>query len=516
MLGSSGLPEGDVRMRAVVAVLLAVCSTWLFDQPAFAEKRVALVMGNSAYRNVGRLANPVNDSEAMSAIFRKAGFDVVDLKRDLSVSEMRRALRDFSDSVRDADIAIVYYAGHGIEINGSNYLIPVDAALESDIDVFDEAIPLDRILTVIEPARQLRLVILDACRDNPFNKSMKRTIGSRAVGRGLAKVEPESPNTMIAFAAKAGSTASDGDSTNSPFTTALVKFLPRPGLDLRKAFGYARDDVLKATNNRQEPFIYGSLGGDDVALVPATDKAAADTATKTLDDATLELAFWESIKNDKNPQLFQAYLNRYPKGVFADIAKINLQQQKTAALNSAGIDQPDDKVELKDPALLREVRERLYELNFDPGPFDGPTGPAAHDAVREFEQTNKLASTGEVTQGLLRRLRDISGLKPWGAIVYSKASNKWGMSWALDTRKAAVASARTSCGDAASCPIEISFFGTECGVFAYSESSWAIVARADMQKAKENALSDCRKKGKACRVIASVCADGAQRASGAE
>src|ERR1700733_13819810 len=113
MLGSSGLPEGDVRMGAVGAVLLAGCSTWLFDQPAVAGKRVALVMGNSAYRNVGRLANPANDSEAMSAIFRKAGFDVVDLKRDLSVSEMRRALRDFSDSVRDADIAIVYYAGHG-------------------------------------------------------------------------------------------------------------------------------------------------------------------------------------------------------------------------------------------------------------------------------------------------------------------------------------------------------------------------------------------------------------------
>src|SRR5580700_3361592 len=358
-------------MRAAMAILLAVCSTWLFTQPASAEKRVALVMGNSAYQNVTRLANPTNDSEAMSAIFRKAGFDVVELKRDLSINEMRRALRDFADTVLHADVAIVYFAGHGVEIEGNNYLIPVDAVLERDIDAFDEAIPLDRILTVIEPAKQLRLVILDACRDNPFNKTMRRTIGSRAIGRGLAKVEPESPNTLIAFAAKAGSTASDGEDSNSPFTAALVKFLPRPGLDLRKAFGYARDDVLKATNNKQEPFIYGSLGGDDVALVPATDKAAADTTTKPLDDATLELAFWESIKNDRNPQLFQAYLNRYPKGVFADIAKINLQQQKTAALNLASIDQPDDKVELKDPALLREVRERLYELNFDPGPFDG-------------------------------------------------------------------------------------------------------------------------------------------------
>jgi Caspase domain/Domain of unknown function (DUF4189)/Putative peptidoglycan binding domain len=501
-------------MRAVGAIVLAIWSTWLFSQPAFAEKRVALVMGNSAYQNVNRLANPANDSGAISATFKSAGFDVVELKRDLNVSEMRRALRDFSDTVRDADVAIVYFAGHGIEINGNNYLIPVDAVLERDIDAFDEAIPLDRILTVIEPAKQLRLVILDACRDNPFNKTMKRTIGSRAIGRGLAKVEPESPNTLIAFAAKAGSTASDGDGKNSPFTAALIKYLPRPGLDLRRAFGYARDDVLKVTNNKQEPFIYGSLGGDDVALVPAADKATADAA-KPLDDARLELAFWQSIKNDKNPELFQAYLNRYPKGVFADIATINLQQQKTAALESATVEQPNDRVELSDPASLHEVRERLYELNFDPGPFDGPMSPAAHQAVREFEQANKLASTGEVTQGLLRRLRDISGLKPWGSIVYSKASNKWGMAWSLDTRKAAVASARMSCGGASQCSNEVSFFGTECGVFAHSESSWAMVARADIQKAKEDALSDCRKKGKACRIIASVCADGAQRVSSA-
>jgi hypothetical protein len=236
-------------------------------------------------------------------------------------------------------------------------------------------------------------------------------------------------------------------------------------------------------------------------------------ATRQPDEKGLELAFWESIKNDKNPELFKAYLNRYPKGVFADIATINLQQQKTAALNSASIEQPNDKVALGDPSSLREIRERLYELNFDPGPFDGPMNAAAHQAIREFEQANKLASTGEATQGLLRRLRDISGLKPWGSIVYSKTSNKWGMAWSLDTRKAAVASARASCGEASQCSAEISFFGTECGVFAHSESSWAMVARANIQKAKEDALSDCRKKGKACRIIASVCADGAQRLS---
>src|SRR5205085_8638217 len=168
-------------------------------------------------------------------------------------TEMRRTLREFGNRARDADVAVIYYAGHGIELDGVNYLIPVDATLETDSDVLDETLPLDRALFAVEPAKQLRLVILDACRDSPFSKTMKRTIAARAIGRGLAKVEPTSPNTMIAFAAKAGSTASDGDSKNSPFAAALVEHLPKPGLDLRRAFGFVLDEVLKNTGNKQEP-----------------------------------------------------------------------------------------------------------------------------------------------------------------------------------------------------------------------------------------------------------------------
>ena len=320
-------------MRAVTAIVLAFWAALFFNGPAFAEKRVALVMGNSAYQNVIRLANPGNDSAAISATFKSAGFDVVELKRDLNVSEMRRTLRDFSDTVRDADVAIIYFAGHGIEIDGANYVIPVDAALERDIDAFDEAIPLDRILTVIEPARQLRLVILDACRDNPFNKTMKRTIGARAVGRGLAKVEPTSPNTLIAFAAKAGSTASDGDSKNSPFTAALVKYLPKPGLDLRKAFGFARDDVLKATNNKQEPFIYGSLGGDDVALVPAA--AAPSPATGLSDPNAPIRRDYELAERIGTKPVWDSFINNYPSGFYTDLAKAQRDRLSAEAASVA-------------------------------------------------------------------------------------------------------------------------------------------------------------------------------------
>src|SRR5438309_231664 len=126
--------------------------------------------------------------------------------------------------------------------------------------------------------KRVALVIRDACRDNPFSKTMKRTVASRAIGRGLAKVEPTGPNTIIAYAAKAGSTASDGDSKNSPFAAALVEHLPKPGLDLRRAFGFVRDDVLKITGNKQEPYVYGSLGGNDVPLVPAKPVATGPQA----------------------------------------------------------------------------------------------------------------------------------------------------------------------------------------------------------------------------------------------
>src|SRR5882672_12584929 len=180
---------------------LAPAVLLLVGQPAFAEKRVALVLANSAYQNVAKLPNPVNDGAVIAATLKDAGFDVVDSRHDLPAAETRRALRDFADRARDADIAVVYYAGHGIEVDGANYLIPVDARLERDTDVYDEALSLERVLVAIEPAKKLRLVILDACRDNPFARTMKRTVASRAIGQGLTKVEPTSPNVLIAYSA---------------------------------------------------------------------------------------------------------------------------------------------------------------------------------------------------------------------------------------------------------------------------------------------------------------------------
>ncbi len=329
-------------MRWFRPFLLVMFATWLGCSSAFAEKRVALVIGNSNYQKVARLSNPVNDAAAIATMLRAAGFDLVESRLNLGVGEMRRTLRDFGAKTRDADMAVVYYAGHGIELDGMNYLIPVDATLETDADVLDETLPIDRVLFAIEPVKHLRLVILDACRDNPFATTMKRTIAARSIGRGLAKVEPTSPNTLIAFAAKAGSVASDGDSKISPFSSALVEHLPKPGLDIRKAFGYVRDDVLRNTNNKQEPYVYGSLGGDDVPLVSAKPASAGPQPSPQSEvRRDYELALQTGDRD-----AWEAFLRAYPTGFYADLAKVQLKKiaaedAKAAAAEKARIAQQE-------------------------------------------------------------------------------------------------------------------------------------------------------------------------------
>ncbi len=226
-----------MRCATIIACILWV--TMVGIMPGFAEKRVALVIGNSNYQHVGRLSNPVNDGAAIAILLRSAGFAVVEPRSDIDLVQMRRAISDFAETLRDSDIAVIYFAGHGIEVDGTNYL-PFDAVLARDFDVEDETISLDCVLRAIEPARRLRLVILDSC--HPFTESIKRS--TRAIGGGLARVEPATPNALIAFAAKVGSTANDGNGEHSPFAAALLKHLDAPGLDVRLAPGEVRDAVM--------------------------------------------------------------------------------------------------------------------------------------------------------------------------------------------------------------------------------------------------------------------------------
>ena len=317
-------------MRTVFGLLVGVVVSLWTGAAAVAESRIALVIGNSAYQNASRLPNPIRDATAVAALFRSAGFDVVDLQTDLGGSELRRAIRNFGARAENADVALVYFAGHGIEVDGGNYLIPVDARLERDLDVEDEALSLERILKVIEPAKRLRLVILDACRDNPFARTMHRTLASRSIGRGLARVEPASLNTLIAFAAKAGSTAADGSGANSPFTAALLKHLLSPGVDLRIAFGLIRDEVLSNTQNRQEPFVYGSLGGAFVSLLPETKvDGPAAAAAPPADPGAQARADYELAERVGTVEAWDYFLAAHPDGFYANLARA--QRAKLAA-----------------------------------------------------------------------------------------------------------------------------------------------------------------------------------------
>lgn len=394
-------------IAALAAGLFAISA-----DAALAERRVALVIGNSAYQNVIKLPNPARDAAAVAAMLKKAGFDVVESRSDLSNTAMRRALRKFARTALRADIAVVYYAGHGIEVGGTNYLIPVDAQLASDLDVVDETISLDRIMRMLEPVKRLRLVILDACRDNPFTRKMKRTNATRSIRRGLAKVEVTTTDTLVAFAAKAGMTAADGDGDHSPFTTALLDNLAVPGLDLRIAFGRVRDEVLKITNNTQEPFVYGSLGGSTVALVPKPVSRAAvkptEQATSPANKVARDYAFAERVGT---LEAWQSFLTEHKSGFYADLARAardkilaakqqqkaeprSAEKTKVATLEkpTAASPQPKketDSVTTKDK-IARDLQRELARVGCPVGQIDGNWGRRSRDALRRFNHYAKL------------------------------------------------------------------------------------------------------------------------------
>jgi tetratricopeptide (TPR) repeat protein len=227
-----------------------------------AERRIALIVGNSKYQTVPELPNPARDASLIARTLRAVGFNDVRVETDLSRDALNRVLLEFSRAAAGADWAMVYYSGHGIEVGGLDYLIPVDAKLQTDRDVDFETVPLALAISSVDPARRLRMVIMDACRSNPFLNQMKRTIATRSLGRGLAAVEPE-PGSLVIFSAKNGETALDGEGANSPFAIALANRLGTPGLEVRRLFDLVRDDVIAATGRHQQPFAYGSLSGSE-------------------------------------------------------------------------------------------------------------------------------------------------------------------------------------------------------------------------------------------------------------
>ena len=256
---------GLLRIAALAA--LAVLALGAAAPGAQAQGRIALVIGNSAYRNVPALPNPANDARDVGAALERIGFTVTKVANG-TFDDIRKALLDFSRRSRGADMAVLFYAGHGMEVGGENWLIPVDAEMRSDTDAEHEAISLRSVVLAAAGARELGLVILDACRNNPFAAKMQRSLRTRAVERGLARVEP-ADNVLVAYAAKDGTTAADGTGQHSPFTVALLKHIETPGLEVTFLFRQVRDDVMAATQREQQPFVYGSLSKQAIYLSAA-------------------------------------------------------------------------------------------------------------------------------------------------------------------------------------------------------------------------------------------------------
>ena len=317
------------RLRCAVAVLAMLAPSLTVVSAA---DRVALVVGNGAYDHIGELPNPKSDAVDVSAALNRLGFDVTTVF-DATRPEFFQALREFTRASVQAAVALVFYAGHGMEMDGVNYLLPVDARLERDTDVRYETVTLEDVLAATNGAA-LRLVILDACRNNPLARSMQRTVASRSVSQGSFGEFDDGllgHETLVAYSAAAGTTAADGDGRNSPYTSALLTFLEQP-LEVGVMFRRVRARVLQLTSEQQRPHEYQSLlaehylGGG--SSVPPAAVSAAD-ATSPSPIAHREQLFWEAIADSEDAEDYRAYVEEYPEGVY-----VRLARSRMAALSS--------------------------------------------------------------------------------------------------------------------------------------------------------------------------------------
>jgi len=290
-----------------------ILSVWL-TSAAWAETRVALVIGNSTYANAPILPNPSKDAIAIAEKLRAIGFDVV-LQENLDGQAFRVALGEFTEKALNADIVLVFYAGHGIELNGQNYLIPIDAKMKSEATAQFEAIPLEQIMGPVREAGKLGLVMLDACRNNPFATTMSRSNGTRSVSRGLAPISVEGETgVLISFAAEAGKTADDGDGQHSPYTAALLDVLDTPGLELGRMFRSVRAKVKETTKGVQVPIEQAQLPDEDIYLVPASGTVAVTTDPGTPQPSVTEdplLIYLAALQSGQRDQM-EDFIRRYP------------------------------------------------------------------------------------------------------------------------------------------------------------------------------------------------------------
>jgi uncharacterized caspase-like protein len=408
----------------VVALLALSCS-------AQAEKRVALVIGNSAYQNTAPLKNPRSDAEDMSAALKRLGFDVTS-GYDLDDRGMSQKVRDFARSLDGAETALFFYAGHGVQSKGQNFLLPVNASLKTESDLDFETVSLDLVMKQMQRSAKVSLVFLDACRDNPLTRSLAGGSRSASIGTGLARVE-EAAGTMISFSTQPGNVALDGSGRNSPFTKALLKHIGTVGATIGDIMIDVRKQVIAETNEKQVPWENSSLTGKfyfrPAAQPPAAaaDPGAASATPQTaarketgVSDTELDHMFWRSIVDSNDPVLYRDYLRRFPTGTYVSIAEAKLQQlsrpagqpeagnTKTAMVTGTA---PTESRGIESPRQIAEDMQReLKRVGCFSGKVDGNWGAQSRKAVEKFNEAVKLELQTESPNS-----QDVAKIKGYGA-----------------------------------------------------------------------------------------------------
>jgi uncharacterized caspase-like protein len=441
-----------VRRFTNIAFLALLAAAMIFASAAGAattdgkERRVALVIGNSAYQFTPALPNPTNDAEAMAAALQRLGFEVAK-GIDLDRAETELIIRDFTRKLPGADVALFFYAGHGIQVARQNYLIPVDAQLADETDLHFEATDLNLVLGLMEREPRVNLVFLDACRDNPLSQKLARSMGSTrstAIGRGLALVDAPD-GSYIAFATQPDNVALDGEGNHSPFTAALLNHIETPGLSLSDMMIRVRNDVKATTNGQQVPkeessltstfYFQPALSVEDAIASVEPAAGPATTVETTTSGVDKEVVFWDSIKDSSSPGQFEAYLAQFPNGTFAPLARVRLEELKaarTAEATAATSDQvatlttqesdeaAPEQVE-RSIGLTRQGRSRvqlaLTLLGYSTGGTDGVLGPKSRAAISAWQTDQGEAATGYLTSRQHAALLDAAGpkLTAWDA-----------------------------------------------------------------------------------------------------
>ncbi len=414
------------------------------------DKKVALVIGNSNYVHTVVLPNPARDGQLMAATLRNAGFQVID-GFDLDKAHMTSLIDQFTEAAYDADIALIYYAGHGLQVDGQNYLIPVDVKLERAAQLQTRTVTVEDLMRALPPDPAVSMILLDACRDNPLSRSLAAALpATRSMGSGLAAIQTNVKSTgsgglLIAYATDPGSVAFDGKGANSPYTTALAKYLAEPGVEVQTALTRVRADVSEVTKGAQRPWVSSSLGREvylggapnkEPALMLGSQPSDATTA-KAADPAgdvewSVEQRIWDEASKRNTVEHYELYLQQFPAGRFVGIARLNIDQLKqtesTAKANGTApaaktvdvaIAEPSSQVRtaVSIPENVRTVagtsfteealgldrdkrvdlQMRLSALGHETGGYDGSLGPRSRAAIGAWQRQTGIVETTYLT-----------------------------------------------------------------------------------------------------------------------